>query len=231
MLKIYGVLISVHTRKVILAGKEKGIVYENEGGDPLHAAARLGRAQPDRQDPGGDRRRSAFAQFVGDLRLSGTDPAEPRRSIPRRRATTWQALWFEEFADGTIFREVVHGLFFQKVIRPGILKQDTDQAVIGGILNGMRCRSISVIWKRHSGGRPILPGRGSALLTSPRCRTSSTTTISAIVWRRRNSQGSHAISVVPVWSGRRSARRWPRSSRWPMAWASTAASSGNCRQV
>ena len=46
-----------------------------------------------------------------------------------------EALWFEEYADGTIFREVVHGLFVQKIIRPNILKQETDAAAIEAILN------------------------------------------------------------------------------------------------
>jgi glutathione S-transferase len=46
-----------------------------------------------------------------------------------------QALWLEEYADGTIFREVVHGLFFQKIIRPNILKQATDAVAIATILN------------------------------------------------------------------------------------------------
>jgi glutathione S-transferase len=44
-----------------------------------------------------------------------------------------EALWFEEYADGTIFREVVHGLFVQKVIRPKILKEETDASVIEAI--------------------------------------------------------------------------------------------------
>jgi glutathione S-transferase len=47
-----------------------------------------------------------------------------------------RALWYEEYADGTLFREVVHGLFFQKVIRPGILKENTDSGAIAAILEG-----------------------------------------------------------------------------------------------
>ena len=46
-----------------------------------------------------------------------------------------RALWFEEYADGTIFREVVHGLFFQKIIRPNILKEETDASVVEAILD------------------------------------------------------------------------------------------------
>jgi glutathione S-transferase len=53
-------------------------------------------------------------------------PAEPRAFA--------QALWLEEYADGTVFRDVVHGLFFQKVIRPNLLKQPADTAAVSAIL-------------------------------------------------------------------------------------------------
>lgn len=46
-----------------------------------------------------------------------------------------EALWFEEYADGTIYREVVHGLFVQKIIRPNILQQETDPSAINAILS------------------------------------------------------------------------------------------------
>ena len=45
-----------------------------------------------------------------------------------------QTLWFEEYADGTIFRELVHGLFLNKVIRPKIFGQPGDQAAVDAIL-------------------------------------------------------------------------------------------------
>ena len=63
-----------------------------------------------------------------------------------------QALWFEEFADGTIFRDVVHGLFFQKIIRPNILKQTTDTAVIDGILKGAMPKTFAYL-ERSLGAR------------------------------------------------------------------------------
>ena len=54
----------------------------------------------------------------------------------RSDAALHAARWFEEYAGGTLFREVIHGLFVQKIIRPNILKQETDPAVIETILNG-----------------------------------------------------------------------------------------------
>ena len=62
-----------------------------------------------------------------------------------------QALWFEEYADGTVFREVIHGLFFNKVIRPKILNTPGDQAAIDTILHDALPR-CSAIWRSRSPG-------------------------------------------------------------------------------
>lgn len=135
MLKIYGVPISVHTRKAILAAQEKGIAYLNEPVVPFTPPPGWDRLSPTGKIP---------VMTAGDLHLQDssvicaylerTHPYPPL--YPQETRDYVQALWFEEFADGTIFRDVIHGLFFQTVIRPGILKQETDQGVIDGILQG-----------------------------------------------------------------------------------------------
>jgi len=53
---------------------------------------------------------------------------------PRDAKERARALWLEEYCDSTVFRDVVHGLFFQNVIRPKILQQPTDRAAIDAIL-------------------------------------------------------------------------------------------------
>lgn len=133
MLKIYGVPISVHTRKAILAAKEKGIAYENEAVIPFTPPPGWDKLSPTGKIP---------VITDGDLHLPDSsvicaylERTRPKPPLYPADARDYaQALWFEEFADGTIFREVIHGLFFQKVIRPGILKQGTEQAVVDGIL-------------------------------------------------------------------------------------------------
>jgi glutathione S-transferase len=64
--------------------------------------------------------------------LERTHPAPPL--YPEATRDHVQTLWLEEYADGTIFREVIHGLFFNTVIRPRILKHPGDQAAIDAIL-------------------------------------------------------------------------------------------------
>ncbi len=135
MLKIYGVPISVHTRKVIVTAIEKELTYENEPVIPFNPPAGWDKLSPTGKIPvctDGDlvlRDSSVICTY-----LERVHPG--RRLYPEDTETLVQALWFEEYADGTVFREVVHGLFFQKIIRPNILKQKTDEAAIEAILTG-----------------------------------------------------------------------------------------------
>jgi glutathione S-transferase len=133
MLKIHGVPISVHTRKVLVAARAKKVPFESVPVIPYAPPADWDRLSPTGKIP---------VAIDGDFTLSDSSvicaylerlhpqpalyPAEPRAHA--------KALWFEEYADGTVFRDVIYGLFFQKVIRPNILKQDTDQSAIAAIL-------------------------------------------------------------------------------------------------
>ena len=134
MLKIHGVPISVHTRKVIVTAIEKNLKYENEPVIPFNPPAGWGELSPTGKIP---------VMTDDDLVLPDSsvicaylERIHPDHPIyPRETRDFVQALWLEEYADGTVFREVVHGLFFQKVIRPNILKQATDTAVMTAILN------------------------------------------------------------------------------------------------
>lgn len=133
MLKIYGVPISVHTRKVIVTAIHKGLAYENEPVIPFNPPAGWDRLSPTGKIP---------VAADGDLvlpdssvicaYLERTCPAHP--IYPQETRDLMQALWLEEYADSTLFREVVHGLFWQKVIRPKILQQPTEQAAVEAIL-------------------------------------------------------------------------------------------------
>ncbi len=134
MLKIYGVPISVHTRKVIVTAIEKKLGYENEPVIPFNPPAGWDKLSPTGKIP---------VVADGDLVLRDSsvicawlERVHPARALyPADARNFAQALWFEEYADGTVFRDVVHGLFFQKVIRPNILKQATDAAAVTAILD------------------------------------------------------------------------------------------------
>jgi glutathione S-transferase len=133
MLKIHGVPISVHTRKVIVAALEKKLEFVNEPVIPFHPPAGWDRLSPTGKIPVAQdgervlRDSSAICAYLERLH-----PQPPL--YPAAAADYAQALWYEEYADGTVFPEVIHGLFFQQVIRPNILKEETDRAAIDAIL-------------------------------------------------------------------------------------------------
>jgi len=56
-------------------------------------------------------------------------PLLPAAPGPRARA-----LWFEEYADSTV-AVAVAGVFFERVVKPSIFKQETNQAMIDEALN------------------------------------------------------------------------------------------------
>lgn len=133
MLTIYGVPISVHTRKAILVAKEKGIAYRNEAVIPFTPPPGWDKLTPTGKIPvlvDGGVQLPDSSVICAYLERTQPEPA----LYPAATRDYVQALWLEEYGDGTVFREVIHGLFFQQVIRPNILKQETEQAVIDAIL-------------------------------------------------------------------------------------------------
>jgi glutathione S-transferase len=133
MITIYGVPISVHTRKAIVTAIIKGIDYRCEPVIPFNPPDNWSSLSPTGLIP---------AMTDGDFTLADSAaicqyierkyPSSP--ILPAAARDYARALWFEAYAGGTVFRHVVHGLFFQKIIRPIILKQATDQAVIDTII-------------------------------------------------------------------------------------------------
>ena len=132
-MKIYGVPISVHTRKVIVAAIEKKLPYQNEAVIPFNPPPGWSDLSPTGKIPVFTDRdvtlcdSSVICTYLERVHPSpALYPADTRDHV--------RALWFEEYADGTVFREVVHGLFVNKVIRPKILNMPGDQAAIDTIL-------------------------------------------------------------------------------------------------
>jgi len=134
MLKIYGIPISVHTRKVIVAATFKKLPFENEAVIPFTPPLGWNDISPTGKIP-------AFTDGSVSLCDSSVICAYLERAYPvlalypSDTHDYVQTLWFEEYADGTIYRDLVHGLFFNKVIRPKILNTQGDHAAIEAILN------------------------------------------------------------------------------------------------
>ena len=59
-------------------------------------------------------------------------------------------LFFDGYA-GHFFRSLVHGLFFQKIISPGILKGTTDQSIVDNLLGTVRPKIFGYLESQIAG--------------------------------------------------------------------------------
>jgi glutathione S-transferase len=136
MLTIYGVPLSVHTRKVIVAAIMKKMDYRFEVVVPVI---------PDKLPPTWDTLSPTGLIPVmqdGDYTLADSnaichylDKKEPAPSIlPSDTREYGRALWFDAYAGGTVFRQVVHPLFAQIIVNPNINNRPSDKDVIDNVL-------------------------------------------------------------------------------------------------
>jgi len=135
VLKIYGVPISVHTRKVIVVALAKGLPHEVVPVVPVIP----GNPPPDWRQlsptglipalADGDFTLADSAAICAYLeRLHPDHPVHPQP--PRDYAL---ALSLEQYA-GTLFRDVVHPLFHEVFVNPKIRNVPTDQSKIDAVL-------------------------------------------------------------------------------------------------
>jgi glutathione S-transferase len=136
MLKIYGVPISVHTRKVIVVALAKGLEFEVVPVVPVipgNPPANWRELSPTGKIPAlndGDFTVADSAAICAYLeRIHPAQPVYP--SAPRDFAT---ALSLEQYA-GALFRDVVHPLFQETFVFPRIQQVATNQKRIDKVLN------------------------------------------------------------------------------------------------
>ena len=135
MLKIYGVPISVHTRKVIVAALAKSLPYELIPVVPVvpgNPPANWREISPTGQIPAitdGDFTLADSAAICAYLeRLHPAAPLYPNAA--REHAL---ALSLEQYA-GKLFRDVVHPLFHEVFVHPRIHQQPTDPVKVDAVL-------------------------------------------------------------------------------------------------
>jgi glutathione S-transferase len=132
MLKIYGVPISVHTRKVIVAAILKGLPYEIIPVVPVIP----GNPPPNWRELSPTRRIPAITD--GDFTVADStaicmylDRAYPEHPIyPNSARELAQALSIELYATEHLFRNVVRTLFHEVFVHPKIEKRPTDLGAV-----------------------------------------------------------------------------------------------------
>jgi glutathione S-transferase len=151
MLTIYGVPLSVHTRKVILAARLKGLDYQIEPVVPYDPPAGWRELSPTGLIP---------VLRDGDLTLADSsvictylDRTYLQVPIyPADTADNVQALWLEAYGGWQLFHHAVHPLFFQQVIGPKLLQQPTDQAAVAAVLEGALPQHLGYLEGQATGG-------------------------------------------------------------------------------
>ena len=136
MLKIYGVPISVHTRKVIVVALAKGLPHEVVPVVPVipdNPPANWRQLSPTGKIPAlsdGDFTIADSAAICAYLERLSPEPA----LYPQPAREYALALCLEQYA-GALFREVVHPLFHETVVHPKMRGVATDQKRVDDVLN------------------------------------------------------------------------------------------------
>ena len=136
MLTIYAVPLSVHTRKTIITALHKDIEYKFEvvipvvPGQPPSNWAMLSPTGLIPVIRDGDYTLADSTAISLYLEKKRPSPSLLPSDVPQYG----RALWFDAYAGGTLFRHVVHPLFYQSVVSPGINKIPTDKTAVEKVL-------------------------------------------------------------------------------------------------
>lgn len=129
MLEIFGVPFSAHTRKVVLALREKVLPFEIVPVIPLAPPdgwlelSPLGKIPVLRTPELTVADSSVICQYL--------ERTHPGRSVyPQDPVELARALWFEEFVDGGLAPHVLRGLLLERVFASRFLNRAPDQALI-----------------------------------------------------------------------------------------------------
>src|SRR5579871_398848 len=136
MLTIYGVPISVHVRKALVTANLKGIAHRVEPVIPFNPPDNWNALSPTGLIPAMTDGDFSLAESTAICSYMEAQTATPSIFAADSRQQA-RVLFFDGYG-GHVFRSLVHGLFFQKVISPGILKGKTDQAVVDNLLATVR---------------------------------------------------------------------------------------------
>jgi len=137
MLTIYGVPLSVHTRKAVITAMHKSIDYKLEVVIPVvpgSPPANWTSLSPTGLIPAiveGDYTLADSTAIC--LYLEKKHPSPP--ILPADARHYGRALWFDAYAGGTLFRQVVRPLFHETVVAPKINKVPTDPSAVSQVLN------------------------------------------------------------------------------------------------
>lgn len=126
---IIGSPVSPYVRKVLANLDMKGVPFRCIPQVPFVADENFTKLSPLRQIP---------VMQIGEFTLPDStaivqyleDVYPEPAAYPGDAKNRARVRWFEEYADGHLGKNVTFSLFFQKVVRPRVLKEEPDQAII-----------------------------------------------------------------------------------------------------
>src|ERR1700730_13691868 len=149
MITIYGAPISVHVRKPVVTAIAKNIEHKVEPVTPFDPPPNWASLSPTGLIPAmqdGDFSVAESAAICPYLERRQPAPA----ILPAGDKDYSRAMFWDGYS-GWVFRSLVHGLFFQKVINPVILKGRTDQSVIDNLLGQQRPKIFGYLESQMNG--------------------------------------------------------------------------------
>lgn len=128
MLTVYGVCPSPFVRKVLCCLELKQLAYENIDVLPLHTPADFNQLNPLRKIPvlKDDELVICDSSVICEYLDDQYPDIATRPGTAGARA---RARWLEEYAD-TRLLELASGIFYQRLLKPALLKQPADETVI-----------------------------------------------------------------------------------------------------
>jgi glutathione S-transferase len=136
-MKIYGVPLSVHTRKVMVAAQLKNIPFELQVVIPVvpgNPPANWRDISPTGLIPAIDDDGFRLADSTAILHY--LERKQPTPSLlPADKQELGAALFLDSWAGSALFRGVVHPIFHNQVVNPNIRKVPADTAAIDAALN------------------------------------------------------------------------------------------------
>lgn len=143
-LTIIGSFVSPYVRKVLACMELKGLAYQVDPITPFFGSDEFERLSPLRRIP---------VLIDGDLTVSDSsvicaylEEAYPGRPLlPAEPADRARARWFEEFADTRLGDIFIWGLFYQKVVRPLVWNEPTDEERVARVLADDVPRSLDYL--------------------------------------------------------------------------------------
>lgn len=131
-MKIYGVPLSVHTRKVIVAARLKGIPFELQVVIPVvpgNPPSNWREVSPTGLIPAVEDNGFRLADSTAIIHYLERKQPEPAL-LPADDEELGAALFLDAWAGSALFRDIVHPIFHNQVVNPNIRKTPGDQAAI-----------------------------------------------------------------------------------------------------